>query len=256
MVANALIVAAITLAVSVFVFRKTLIEILGGKGLVAILYLIALLLILAVFGGCAFLPAESVYKSRHKILLRGQLTEYQARELDFLLDIFSPKVLQSIKSISLNDDFHHYGPKYISGECHFSGDICLKSKYVNDSGTLWHEVAHAYHYELNRLGRNFEKEWLRVAGDVYGKDSPDWFPQNGLLTKYSEKEYMEDIAEWVSEFYQAIADRPTAFSKFYDWPFRPSINSDPRYKAKLELLRKYEFITEDDYRRFIALDIF
>ena len=169
---------------------------------------------------------------------------------------FVPKaVAESVKCVIVRwgeDDITHFQDKVrpdglvVVGHCHdksgFRGIICLYGpKY--DAADVVHESAHAYDLVVNKGA-----EWRGIAGDVYGYEryEDEWdFPRDGLLTHYSAKNLEEDIAEWV----EAVYDHRV---KNYN-SFRGVNQRDKRYIRKLEYLRKYGFIGQDDYNAIAPL---
>lgn len=210
---------------------------------------------LFIFSGCAiFLPSPSKIQSRHGIQLRGPITEKQSKRLDEFLDVFKkvPAVIKSVKSISVSDYEINYTANNSAGVCYITQDICIKSDYINDPGTIWHEVGHAYHYQLNSSESDFSKKWKKIAGDVYGKDYADQaFFQYGILSKHGSKDYMEDVAVWVENFYSSIHLR---YSVFWRVDFK-SLDKKIKtiYIEKLFLLKEYGFISADDYKVFLIV---
>ncbi|MEK7192349.1 MAG: hypothetical protein AAB646_02455 [Patescibacteria group bacterium] len=197
---------------------------------------------------CTGIP-RSPLKSEYNIPLYGNFTEKQVEILDKLLIVLPENVVQSIASITVNNDVSHYENTSVVGHCHFlCGKLCFQSSVVASS-SLWHEAAHAYSNYLKMRGSHFFYLWQRLAGNVYHKNYPaESYPRDGVLTKYGSQSYFEDIAETVEEFYASlrlvdeIVCRQSAFSKIK--------TSDLRYWDKLELLRDFGFITLSDYIKF------
>ena len=114
--------------------------------------------------------------------------------------------------------------------------------------------------EIIASGSDFLAEWLRTAGDVYGKNMRTvnqngreviaWTdgtlgPRNGCVTTYGCYSLHEDVATFV----QPAAINP----KFFESLITPgSPQYDERYRKKLDLLLKYGFLKEDVYNKIIS----
>ena len=184
----------------------------------------------------------------------ADVVSYGAGAYDLLyitsaMDFMPKAVAESVKCVIVRwgpDDIAHFQDKarpdgrVVVGHCHdksgFRGIICLYGpKY--DAADVVHESAHAYDLVVDK-----GDEWRGIAGDVYGYEryEDEWdFPRDGLLTHYSSKNSQEDIAEWVAAVYDYRV-------KHYN-SFRGVDKRDKRYVLKLEYLRKYGFVGQDDY---------
>lgn len=192
--------------------------------------------------------SQSSLVSGYDFKLYGQFTQQEINELHVLVNIFPKPVINSIKFIAKVDASHFKDND--AGHCWQDGRICIRNNYVNDPNVVWHEIAHAHTWHVISYNtNNFEKEWKEVAGDnVYrGKKDINWeYPRDGLVTGYSRSNWMEDSAEFVTEFYKIIYNYKSAF-KFLskeDW------GKDNRYQAKTDLLYKYGFVSKNDYNTF------
>lgn len=160
------------------------------------------------------------------------------------------------------------------------------SEYGRSSEIIAHELAHILTFKLEDLEvlekmpsfestigggfrqieeppLSFRELWLNVAGDVYGKElKTDWKkplslgttwadgtsgPRNGCVEPYGCNDYYEDVATWVEEIYKTIGK-----TAYFDYEkFGKLLNpKNPNYKnnmRKLYLLRKYNFITPEQY---------
>lgn len=163
----------------------------------------------------------------------------------------------SVKKVNISAEKEHfeysYGSQIRYAAAHncttYGRRICIRPEYL-ERPIIWHEAAHVFTH-----CRNDEKEladdWFIVAGDVYTDDYEDFYgkdPDNGLLTNYSRRNYLEDIAEWVECCYAYI------YLNSYSWVFSNKyLKSDNRYRKKLTLLYKYGFFSDGDYRKLKPL---
>ena len=198
------------------------------------------------------------YYSKCGVKLYGSFTPATVVRVDELLLVLPRKVVKSIDSINLNNDKEHYSKGAVGHFNQASGQrICLRDDSIN---ALWHEAGHAYTSYLNSQNSNFVKEWISVAGDVYGcRDVGSMvFPGNGLLNAYSSKNHKEDVAEFMEEFYFAVAGEPSDFRLLYairlgDYARGKPWQLDARYQKKVNLLLKYGFVSRADYDKFMNL---
>ncbi|MEK7590165.1 MAG: putative zinc-binding metallopeptidase [Patescibacteria group bacterium] len=209
--------------------------------------LFVLVAVMALLVDCHAIPvAPSAFKSVHGFKLYGSFTWQEASDLDKLVSVLPQAVIKSIEFIAKIDDLGHFNGD--AGHCAEIGRICIKNEYINNCNIVWHEIAHAYTHSIIYTSV-FEEEWKEVAGDdVYsGQKSSNYkYPQDGLATDYGRTNWMEDSAEFVTEFYKAVNNKPSQFNNLEktEW------NRDKRYKAKLDLLYKYGFISLRDYEKF------
>ena len=129
-----------------------------------------------------------------------------------------------------------------------------------------HEAAHLLTY---KLGTPFQKRWEAVAGNVYDRyvllrdekgGDGGWrngeskkMAQFGCMTSYGSKNFKEDIATFAeSATFEPgkIRNRIDPHSKFY-WLHPDQKRYASVYRAKLELLREYGFITEEKYSEIL-----
>ena len=210
-----------------------------------------LLLVVVVFAtGCHIVPISSYsHQSSHGFSFYGEMTEAQVKIADEFIGVLPKLVIGSIHFINIVSNAEHYQSNRMwAGHCYPNGVICIKLRYITDSETLWHEIAHAYTFELMGYNSiNLEKEWKAAAGKVYfGDDESPWeYPKNGLMTGYGRTDWMEDIAEYTCEFYLAITGHPSAFTRLT----KEMRLEDKRYEEKLKLLLKYNFFTQSDYQK-------
>lgn len=214
-------------------------------------YFALLVVVLCLFScsGCHSIPvSRSSFNSVHGFKLYGMFTWQEVSELDKLVSVLPKPVIKSIEFIAkIGSSDHIEGD---AGHCFPTGQICIKSDYINDCNVVWHEIMHAYtHSVMSYHTKPFEEEWKEAAGkNVYSgpQGSDGQYPQDGLVTDYSRASWMEDSAEFATEFYKAVNNKPSQFNKLKktEWI------QDKRYKAKLDLLYKYGFVSLRDYEKF------
>jgi len=210
----------------------------------------AILAILLVSPACATVP-EAGYQSRNGVVIRALITRDQGEKLDEILDALPKPLINSILFITTNDDDRHYSIPNAGGDCHWNGQICVKTPYLNNHYIIWHEVAHAYHFSLNRKLSRFSVQWSDLFDEVCRHDG--WkYPKCGILTEYGANNIYEDVAVWTGEFYSRL--RWGWWGAFLS-SNRLAFKSDPRFKEKLTLLRDYGFISDKDYKEFLDLDL-
>lgn len=143
---------------------------------------------------------------------------------------------------------------------------------------VYHEGAHLLEVGLTKEGQNFKREWIATM-DVnrYYDYTPfkSWYrssdkPGAGFMEAYGNFRFEEDVATFVEpiarEDYSLLAQLIDSKSAFYEEQMGLPIPTDKPdmsdimtsdvaqewaviYKQKLDLLYKYGFITERDYRR-------
>lgn len=199
--------------------------------------------------GCHSIPvSQSSFNSVHGFKLYGTFTRQEVSELDKLVSVLPKSVIKSIEFIAKIENSEHI--EGAAGHCFPTGQICINGKYINDCNVIWHEIIHAYTHRIISYHTNqFEAEWKEAAGkNVYSgpQGSDNKYPQDGFVTDYSRTNWMEDSAEFATEFYKAVNNKPSQFSKLEktEWIL------DKRYKAKLDLLYKYGFVSLRDYEKF------
>lgn len=235
-------------------------------------------------------PSNEEFKQRERerfstvrgVPVNGKLEYHGYTAMERMADVVPPNVWACVKSININGDDSHYRADH-AAHCHSvsravyaqlyrvvhairefrwpellpadvmkfgDGDICVRPQYTKDI-VLVHEVAHAYHVRLNASGKKFSKEWLFLAGDVYGADNiqpGEEFPSRGLLREYSAESYWEDVADTFMYVHaEAAFGKDTPYDQLRD---RGLLAKDSVYRAKVELLRKYGFLTGEVYRKF------
>lgn len=155
---------------------------------------------------------------------------YEWRINRYLGDM-TPEVRASINSITVVPAIDSEG--IYAGRCDHQRNIFLTARaVVLQPSAIWHEATHAYNFQLNHSGSDFYYRWQQVRG--------------GIITSYGATHPMEDVAEWVEEIHQELNG---LWSEFDFLGFSEE-NITP-YRSKLELLREYGFISEEDYQRFI-----
>ncbi len=87
----------------------------------------------------------------------------------------------------------------------------------------------------------YKKEWEKIAEINYGYTEipSENYPTNGLIRKYSEKFFGEDMATYLEK-----VNEPEFFSELIN---PKSEAYDPRYLQKLNYLYKYHFISDSEY---------
>ena len=212
------------------------------------------------FSGCCVLfplPA-SKYQSRYGIIFRGELvTEEKAKQVDQILSELPPVVIESVRSISVREyNDPHMGDNL--GHCMFTRDICIACEGGCDEcleHVILHESTHAYMYRLLSSRSNLEKAWLEIAGDIYrsrNKEKPFClsFPKDGALSGYGATKWQEDIAETNAYIHSVVNGRKI---EFFNYNNRPRFIADRRFRKKLDFLLKYGFMSEETYKKFLAL---
>lgn len=156
---------------------------------------------------------------------------------------------KAVPKVTLNDDESHFRQvEREAGHCYNNGDICLYTLRLY-RGVIFHEASHAYDVWLDKKLYNVHDPWKKAAGDVYGRGryTPDaTFPQAGILTDYGAADNDEDRAEWVKAVYSYLAGLDSPLKRVRD-------KHDPRYLKKLQLLRDFQYISEDMYARVLPL---
>ncbi len=195
--------------------------------------LAATLLFCFIFAGCTSYPPISLHKSEHGVEIRGSVTAEQAKELDLILSVLPRSVIRSVASLSSREDSSHFSNVEI-GHCHWNRHICIVNWLFTNASTIWHEIGHAYTFYLNYKGPRFRDRWQEIPG--------------GVITAYGATNYLEDVAEWVSEIYCLLTGRFSAVTllKSSGEFFKDS------YLKKLELLRDYGFISSENYEKILS----
>ncbi len=131
--------------------------------------------------------------------------------------------------------------------CHSDRIICIITPKYYD-GVMRHEALHALSFskdiEENRLWRLLWLEKLYVGRAWSSLGYRSVFPRDGFVTSYATKHYNEDMAEFVEACYVYFyRDALSGTDPYLDADLR-----DPRWCAKLNLLRDFRAITEDEHR--------
>ncbi|TSC89825.1 MAG: hypothetical protein G01um10143_315 [Parcubacteria group bacterium Gr01-1014_3] len=218
----------------------------------ALLIIVAALLLLALIGGCVAtqpkLQPISDLKSAHGVVLRGPFNHQDVFELDRNLMAFPPSVIKSISSVSLVY-YDYLGPNE-AGHCHHTRDICILSGHLI---AIWHEAGHAYHFYLRMIKSPFDREWNELSKGLYDPNrysGDPTYPKDGILSGYGSRTQMEDVAVYVEMIYHRLRMPATDDMPLFS---RPEFKKDFRFRAKVNLLRKYGFIGEGDYKTFCKL---
>lgn len=213
-------------------------------------FLFALIFFFAV--SCASNPPVSEKFPALKI--EGDASAENKACIEFAVSKLPMNFRRSLKTINVVADHKHFEFPYMGGtrvaightNSNFPGKICLRADAVTYA-LIWHEAAHVYSYDLYY----FERDWQKAAGKVYDDYYEDYFgeiPSDGLLTNYSRKNYLEDIAEWVESCYMQLYIDPNY------WAFQnDNIKRDLRYQKKLALLYEYGFISSSNYEKLKPL---
>ena len=174
------------------------------------------------------------------------------------LGILPSRMVESLDLVRISGDLPHFRRKYkkdvpIGHLCEATDHaICLRAGYIKRS-LVWHETAHVYAKRLDdyyhkMASHYFHRDWLNIAGEVYG-DGYEGDPETeGILTTYGRRSVHEDIAEWVEKCYEYLytAESIPIFHKSH-------IRKDERYRRKLALLYQYGFFSEADYKKLKPL---
>lgn len=185
------------------------------------------------------------------VTVYGELDEQKLSKIAFLASCLKPEVWSSVQMVVINDDDSHYDSLFNAGHCHSVGGVCVKSAFIDDPLTLWHEAAHAWHFHLAQTGSDFEKEWIKISGSYRKMKEGINFPTLGFLNPYSAQNIMEDVAC----VFAAVYGEANGLATDYTFLRASAANRDKRYRQKVELLRKYGFFTTETYRKFLALDL-
>ncbi len=175
--------------------------------------------------------------------------------------------------IVTKEDFNR---KKISAHVHHKTlDICFKEGFSKRD--VVHEPAHVRHLALDKAGAEFSKEWREIANFEYGKkviEKNNLFPfvlsnikwrdkttgpKYGFLNPESTKNIYEDVANFVESLAyeyppEFIRNRFNEENKFFIkiCPMYFCNPEDKRYQEKLNLLKKYNFLTEEEHNNLSA----
>lgn len=176
------------------------------------------------------------------IVFKGNVKEETAKALYDTLKLLTPDLIHPIRAIILynntdfNTNFKSISNGYINAWTSNDRIIRLKSSSISCS-VIAHEAAHVRTFFL---GNSFIKQWLSVAGDVYGKgiskDMQTWIdnssiPKNGCIRPYGCVNVLEDIATLT----EAVYSEPELVTN--------ASVKDERFLKKLTLLHRYGFIS-------------
>lgn len=132
--------------------------------------------------------------------------------------------------------------------------VIVRADRISDKGLFVHEAAHLL---TNNLPRQFMDRWKRIAGeDLYhGKPIGSDFIgglrlYNGCASDYGCRNRWEDVAEYTR---WAIVAPDRFRSKLEALERKNSPDVEVYYK-KLALLREYDFLTEEQYRKIVPND--
>ena len=221
-----------------------------------------LLLVLFLITSCLPVQKQQSLNELSPELKKIEIYNASASEKNIIylaLSIMTKEVQESVEFVSINDDSKHYAIKSVKGEIagHFElktnpanpektlTGFCLKSTSIR-ADVINHEASHCFEY---RRQPELGNRWKEIAGDVYVNKNtvfdvyhldPSYHKQ-GVLSQYGSRNHREDFSEWVEEIYKARREEDSAFIYIKD-------KKDPRYFAKLELLRNEKAISEEDYK--------
>jgi hypothetical protein len=159
----------------------------------------------------------------------------------------NPELLEEVRKIVWVDEKHNLS--YIAKHKNWFNSICGKIIMTNESNvlpTFAHELAHAKHCNLDH---RFYSKWADISWgthrnwDILGffrNLSNLKYPSNGIVTLYGSKNPNEDLAELVEDAYR-------------DFKLVCSSSAENHlvFKAKLELLREYGFLSQSQYEKGI-----
>lgn len=191
--------------------------------------------------------------------IKGSYNSQRIKQTIDLLQTLPPKVLSNLEGIDfVPTDLKAKRDAYATSDRW----IHLYTTRINVS-TFQHECAHIRTFYLESLNaETFQKRWLSIAGDIYGKyiDEPNHFgstvwrgeespsamhePRHGCVRPYGSLNYREDIATFV----EMIWTQPEKIKKLLD---RENPNYDPRYQKKVDSLLEYGFITKERYENLL-----
>lgn len=149
------------------------------------------------------------------------------------LKLLHPKVRWSIRAIEVNDDpAHYHGDDDILAHCEgYINRICFRSSSLRNYPTVvFHEAGHAYHNFLQKSKSNFDERWKSIKGGEI----------------LSDLHLNERVSYWFEDIYNINFGRSSlvildATLTKNPWP----------YYQRLDLLKEYEFITEEVYKKVL-----
>jgi hypothetical protein len=119
------------------------------------------------------------------------------------------------------------------------------------------------------------KKWDEISEDPYGKDLGEGYvgafkiggytlisgnantwtdgtmePRHGCLEEYGCNNHWEDSAVFIEESYKLLLGKNQGVYNIWK---KDIIKSDPRYLAKLELLKEYNAISEELYNKILDI---
>lgn len=151
------------------------------------------------------------------------------------LKLLHPKVRRSIRAIEVNDDLaHYYGNNDVLAHCEgYINRLCFRSSSLSNYPTIvFHEAGHAYHNFLQKSQSNFDDRWKSIKGGE-------------ILSNLS---LNEKVAYWLEDIYNVHVGRPSPII------LDAKLTKDPwPYYQRLELLKEYEFITDEVYKKVLEI---
>ena len=196
--------------------------------------------------------------SNKEILVQGNVSEREAQATLKVFGCLPTKMQKSVKCvIVIRDEKHfvysHNGKDYVAGGLYEGGGLITIWRKSFRRKVLWHEAAQAYVFcALDR--EKFLSGWIEIAGNVYDSEDEKYENQpmrEGMVTSYSRRNAVEDVAEWVQECYAYLyfSDGSKSLLTQID------LKSDPRYRQKLDYLYQHGFFTKQDYEKLLPLFI-
>lgn len=180
-----------------------------------------------------------------------------------------PAIRRSLRKVSFVDDFDYSRHPDIPWFASIKGEAdpvdigsFRLSRYSSLQGSMHpdqrgelrflHEAAHVH---TLRVGEEFKRKWLKVEYSLLPKWIQERLKAEGLeinntieacITEYGCRNFYEDVATMT----EAATFKPTLFRRWID----PGVHRHaPAFRAKLDLLREYGFITEAKYREIVPV---
>ena len=204
-------------------------------------------------------------------LTRGEASKATGRLRDYLSNIPGGSGSSEINILSDREfDKEWGGNNNAAAFARYIGeDTFYRPQYLNYE-TFRHEEAHISHFDLQKRNifefyyekipgtREFDEEWEEIVGTeayekialenedgywVYSQNPDKRGPRNGFMRAYGNSNQLEDVATFVEK-----VGEPEAFAQLIT-PGNEQYHPD--YKKKLDLLRKYNFISETEYKTII-----
>lgn len=208
--------------------------------------------------------------SLHTAIFDKKYDCFEKGQIDQNFSQLNSGLKEYVNKIYIVDEKHL---RYANGHAIDGGIICLEENY-NDE-TLFHESAHARHMALDNHDSDFSDEWKKIADFNYGKIKIFYLsrfppivwdikwkdqttgPGNGMMEPYSGKSIYEDAANFVEalsyeknfeNLKKECIDKFGADIEKRDYPLFFCNPEDERYQKKLDLLKKYNFLTEEEHK--------